>query len=305
MADCYLHSPGIRLGERRPLDDLRGRVDPELIDALGGDGLTSFREAAEPCAHLAADALDASLRASGLAPADIELIIYSSLTVAQEPFEQVCGRGVFGRTPVLSLMAGGCAGGSAALRCARALLAREGLKHVAIVTADSAGPGSPRLTRMASAVLSDAAAAAIVTAEPRGWRLESCVQRDDHRIRAMERPDQAPLRSALAVRGLRQVVEDALAEAAVGQDDIGTILASNLRRSLLTHYLRAAALPAEHLYVETREDIGHAYSADPLINLAHFQAAAGAAADQRLLLLLGMSFNSWGAAVIRPVAGAG
>jgi 3-Oxoacyl-[acyl-carrier-protein (ACP)] synthase III len=299
MKQPVLHDISWVLGAPQDIGDLADVLGVEAIASLTGDGLRHYLVSDTATSEMAMEALAASIKAADVAPGEIDLILYSTTGAidAQPKLADLCAGQGLARSPIVAIGAAGCANVAAAIRIACALISTEGLQHIAVVTADKAATPASRLTQFGATVLSDGAAAVLVSAErTEGWQILSSAQRADHKLRKMDEASQYPRLLVQTSRRIREATAEALAGAGIDGQAIGQVVMTNLKHSANLFVVTQAGLPAGRLYGGSLAGLAHVFSADPLINLANYSDAAPPGS---FVAMLTLSPYNWSATVLR------
>jgi len=303
--DVCLAGLAYELGDQRPVAELRGASDPVALDLLCANGIRHYRRSEQPAGRLAAASLVKSIALWGGDPRDIDLVLYCSESLgpvekASIRFGALCRDYGLGDVPVVGVSLSGCANLIPGLRYARALLRAEGLRNVAVVTADTCLDESRRIADWDLAVLSDGAASCIVSTEPSapGVRLLGVGHAANPRLRDLDRRGQRPRILLMIANGVRRALEAALQDAAVDLAAIGRLVSTNTRRDAMEFFARHVGLGAAAAFTGTLDGVSHCYSSDVLINIL---ASAGAAPGPGPFAALSLGPDSWGALVLQDV----
>jgi 3-oxoacyl-[acyl-carrier-protein] synthase-3 len=231
----------------------------------------------------------------GLAGSSVDMLVYCTDTPSDHPITRQMWQvqrdiGLID-TPSMAVSGGGCSNLGTGVQVARAVLATEGLATVLLVTADRvAGPSGRYLTHGAT-VLSDSAAACVLTAGPIA---------DGFRILGMSTEVRADIDATAnqLVRG-RAIMQKigrglgrASAESGVQPAECRYLLTGNFGRTSRTFLTIAARCTAEQGYWPWVADMGHCFSADILVNLSTLMERSEIDPADRLLLL-SSSPHSW------------
>jgi 3-oxoacyl-[acyl-carrier-protein] synthase-3 len=298
----YLHSIGSALGAPAPIRELpQLAADPMLAEYLASSGLEHYRRADETPPELAARAIRATLDRAGLDPRQIDTVVWGSTSFQDRAWyttdvsRVLREAGLATATPIGTTLSE-CGNLAAVLRVATALVAAGHAHVLAVVTDRAAGPAH-RLVPPSVAVLSDGAAACIVSAEPRGFEIVAIRQVTNHRARP-DAEDQAVRVLRHNAEGMRRAAQAVLAAAGVAPGAITHVIANNLARAVLELFAAQCRVDFARVFRGHVAGHGHVFAADGLINLA----AAGAARGETVLLATNGTCN-WGAALLGCAGG--
>lgn len=263
------HIDDVRSWGRRTQQNIATVLDLERA------GMRYYRSAnGQTAIGLAASAIRRLLAASGVAPGEVDCLVYVHTlqgSVAPPPQSLpglLCDRFGFTNAEAFSFAQQHCASALGALRVIRAMFAaRPHLKRILLVGADVMPLESERLMQ-AEGILSDGAFAAFIErgaavnrllaiathASGLGWR--GVLADDGSRLAAQY---------FFAARGLiRQTVQ----QANLTLDDIQRILPHHLDLRAWYRLLDSLRIPQERLFSENFARVGHVTVSDAFINLA-------------------------------------
>lgn len=281
------------LGERVPIGKTTDDKVREHLETLHGQGIRHYLVDERPVAELAVAAARPAIDALGGSPVD--LFVYCTDTPTDSPVTrhmwQVQSMIGLIDTPAVLVSGGGCNNLGAGLKVARALMATEGLETVLFVTADRVTGSTSRLLYHGMTVLSDSAAACVLTAKPIA---------DGFRILGMSTEVQADVRSSISqlvmartiMQKIGQALDRVIAESGVQPAGCRYFVTGNYGRTSSSFLTMAAKCTADQEFGPWVADMGHCFSADILINLFTLMAR-GLLDPADRLLLLGTSRQSW------------
>ncbi|MBF9128543.1 hypothetical protein I0C86_06000 [Plantactinospora sp. S1510] len=290
------------LGEPVPIGDT---TDPEVRDELDNlceQGIRHHLVDERPVAELAVAA--ARPVVEGLSGSPVDMLVYCTDTPTTEPvarqMRQVQSELGLVDTPAVLISSGGCGNLGAGLKVARALMATEGLGTVLFITADRVADTTGRFLTHGTTVLSDSAAACVLTAEPvaEGFRILG--------MSTEVKADLGVTSSQLALgRAIMQKIGRALnrvsAESGVPPAECRYFLTGNFGRTSRAFLTTAARCTPEQAYAPWVADLGHCFSADLLISLSTLMERGDLDPADRLLLLSSTP-QSWSLIVAEYVA---
>lgn len=181
-----------------------------------------------------------------------------------------------------------CTGALAGLRLARMLINDDaGIHKVLCVTADRF-PGGAHYEQ-AYNLISDGAAACLVSAQPAGYRILAA-----HGI----------TNGALARAGddetvgtffsyAHRAIQETLARAGLSLDEIDWIVPQNTHRHAWQILSRLLPFELERIAFPTIAEVGHVISGDNLINLKHLDATAAISPGEKILLFMAGYGLNW------------
>lgn len=296
---CYLTAIGCALGERQSLQTLTD-CDSRTLQQLLDKGVEYFRASELAPWELAVQSSQVTLDA--VPPTQVAAVVYATNTIRDRddmdfaPARFLAKIGLL-HVPLLGTGFNGCANLALALQIGRDRLASaEG--DVLLVTTDSQH-GQNRVLGSGSGVFSDAAASCyLTTRRPRhGFHLDAVVLSGDARMHSVD-----PARDTLALLkgtadGVRGLCKRLLERLAVEETYFDWLVCGNYNRSVMQTFSGLSGVPMSRVYQTNVAEIGHAHSADGLINLNEMSQSGSLSSGQHILLLsTGHSF--WGAAAL-------
>src|SRR5262245_56595134 len=200
------------------------------------------------------------------------------------------------RAAVIGLNQQACTGVIGSLRLARALiLAEPEVERALCVTADRFPAGA--LYEQSFNLISDGAAACVVSTTPKGFRLIAT-----HAITngSMSRSsDDETVGSFFTYT--HRTINETLAKAGLSIDEIDWIVAQNTNVTAWQILARLLKFDFEKIYFPTLGEVGHVISGDNIINLKHLDDAQKIRPGQRALLFMAGYGLNWQCAVVEKV----
>lgn len=195
--------------------------------------------------------------------------------------------------PVIGLNQQACTGMIGALRLARNWLCGEPTaERILCVTADRFPPGARY--EQAYNLISDGAAACIVTRAPAAFRIVACHQITNGAL-ALATADET-LGSYFSYSKL--AIEQTLERAGLRISDIDWIVPQNTHRDAWRILAGLLGFPFERVMAESLPNVGHIISADNIANLCALRERLGSFAGVRVLLTMTGYGSHWQCAVL-------
>jgi 3-oxoacyl-[acyl-carrier-protein] synthase III len=303
MTGACIHDIQYVLGEPRELSMLSSQLGISATKDLYANGLEFYRESALTAPELGIAALEKSLAHSGLPPEALDLIFYCSEDTPSQ-FSALCVEHGLRRVPIIETGNNACSNLVPPIRLAESVIRTEGLMHVAVIVADRAHSGRSRLTQHNTAILSDGAAAFIMSRTWReGWEVLRTVQTADHRVGQTQEEQYFPLRVGLITRGVRKVLKTLCGGRTLEQANVSTIFTANLKDTMLRGLMKEVGVPFGYVYQGTLASISHVFAADPIISLAEaYREQANEQPANCCFVLLCLGFQSWGAVLLKSTS---
>ena len=199
--------------------------------------------------------------------------------------------------PVVGLNQQACTGMLGALRLARNWLSGEpGAERILCVTADRFPPGARY--EQAYNLISDGAAACIVTRAPATFRIVACHQITNGAL-ALATADET-LGSYFSYSKL--AIEQTLARAGLTIGDIDWIVPQNTHRDAWRILAGLLGFPLERVMTESLPNVGHIISADNVANLCALRERLGSFAGARVLLTMTGYGSNWQCVILEGVS---
>ncbi|RKE39524.1 3-oxoacyl-[acyl-carrier-protein] synthase III [Paraburkholderia sp. BL23I1N1] len=262
------------------IDDVRswakrtGQKTTTVLD-LERAGMHYYRSAGEQTAiGLAASAIRSLLAASGIAPGEVNCLVYVHTlqgSIAPPPQSLpglLCDRFGFTDAEAFSFAQQHCASALGALRVIRAMfIARPHMKRVLLVGADIMPLESERLMQTGG-ILGDGAFAAFIERGGAVNRLLAIATYASGKGWRGVLADEEPRLAAQHFFAARSLIRQTVQQAHFALDDIQRILPHHLDLPAWRRLLDALQIPQDRLFAENFSRIGHVTVSDAFINLA-------------------------------------
>jgi 3-oxoacyl-[acyl-carrier-protein] synthase-3 len=317
MAEAYLHDLAYALGERRAevTDSARAgllRSDPEALAAAGfrWHHRCSPQTTALDLATCAAARIDRALlqQCSALIYATA-LTPNANLGRARDfersrdvkflmdfPASRLQAALGLAEAAVIGVNQQACTATLGALRLGRALLLAEpAVTQVLCISADRFPDGA--LYEQSYNLISDGAAACLLSREPRGFRLLACHQITNGGLAQVSDDESVGVFFAFTKR----LVEETLSIANLVPADLAWIVPQNMNVRAWQIMSSLLAFPSERLYFEPLPETAHVVGADNIINLKHLDEAGRLLPGERVLLVMAGYGMNWQAALVEKV----
>jgi 3-oxoacyl-[acyl-carrier-protein] synthase-3 len=306
MSRIYLGPPGCSLGVAVPgskLEELE--ADPELWQLLSATGVLNYLRSDASPVQLADEAIRGALERSQLAAEDVDEVVlattsfYERRWLTDDIFAAFSAIGLSRVTPI-GVTLSECGNLAPALRVASALIQSEAKQNVIVACSDVVRAERSRLNDPPSAILSDGAAAIVLSSQPReGWlELLGVAQVAHHASRDLRGGSELLPR---LLRNVRDATRACLARLpGYDPDRLAVALLPNLGSSALSALAAAARVPRERVFTSNVGRLGHVFASDALIALAEPEVLeALQASDKRpQALVLQAGIGNVGAALL-------
>jgi 3-oxoacyl-[acyl-carrier-protein] synthase-3 len=199
---------------------------------------------------------------------------------------------------VVGLAQQACTSMLGSLRVAHGLLATDpAVSRVLCVSADRFPPGARY--EQAYSLISDGAAACIVSREPAAYRLLAAHQLTNG---AMVSADDDETVGAFFAYTHR-LVSELLGKAGLGAADVDWVVPQNTDRKAWRILSRLLDIDASKVSCDSLPDVAHVISGDNIINLAYLDDRGVVAAGDRLLLTMAGYGMNWQGVLLEKAAG--
>lgn len=289
--DVYLSCPAYVLGRPDPVSGATIDDTDEVAAGIAAEGFTTVHRATGPCWRLAADAAAQAIDAAGGAAGAVgvpDLSIYCTEswfevkpTVSLSRFVTALG---IGSLPAVVVGGNDCANFVAGLDVAAAEVAR-GRSTVLVTTVDRMAPGHTRSYQDGLALMSDAAAACLVSDRPLGdgYRIRALAQRSNSTI---DEDGRDVFDARTSVRDVQASVAEVLERGGADRSDVRWLVTNRYREASCEFLVRAAGLAGIPRARPALGPVGHCYAADAPVVLSDL-VPSGDLRDGDLVLVLG------------------
>lgn len=192
------------------------------------------------------------------------------------------------RAAVIGLNQQACTGLLGAVRIAKLLLSAEPeVRRVLCVTADRFPPGA--LYEQSYNLISDGAAACLVSGEPQGYLVLACHAITNGAMAAASDDETVGSYFTYAHR----VIRETLAKARLGASDVDWVVPQNTNVKASVILSRLLDVDYGRFYCPSIAEVGHMISGDNLVNLAHLTAEGRVRRGQRVVLFMAGYGLNW------------
>ena len=273
----------------------------QFLDFLKEDGFVSFRRSEAAVAEMALAAIEDCLAGSDISPEDVDTVIFATESFADPgATDPIAVRNAFlsGLADACGITSAAvhacwlneCANLSYALSLAHALVVSGTAHNVLAVVADRHDDNHPRLMTSGAAVMSDGAAAVLVT-NGGDFRLHHVVTHFAPEVFAAERDNDVQRKTQGLMSGLADFAKRI--ETVTGRRiaDYPLILTDNLHGMYLDFIREGLGIPPERLSQPSKAEAAHAFSIDGLLGLDALAALASPSGSIAILNIIPWSFG--------------
>ena len=197
---------------------------------------------------------------------------------------------------VIGLTQQACTSLLGSIRIARALLTAEPeTGKVLCVTSDRFPNGA--FYEQAFNLISDGAAACVVSPKPEGFRVLATHAITNGAL--AQASDDETVGTFFSYT--HKTIAETLAKAALTMNDIHWIVPQNTNVSAWKILARLLAFDFDRIFLRTIGEIGHIISSDNLVNLVHMERAGEIRSGERLLLVMAGFGLNWQAVILEKV----
>ncbi len=263
---------GFKAGTPVPIE--RAAAESPVIDFLKQDGFVSFRESAAGVAEMAGRAVKDCLAKGAIDPDEIDTVLFSTESFGADPLAvrnavltalfDDCG---LRNAHVQACWTNECANLSSVLSLARALVVSGSSRAALAVVSDRQDAGLPRLMANGASVMSDVAAAALITPETDAPLLRHVVTHGAPEVFAAERTNDVQRKTQAMMAALRSFADRI--EAVTGRPPAGypLVLTDNLHSMYLNFICDGLGLDPAQTRQPSKRDYAHGFSLDGLLGL--------------------------------------
>ena len=244
MGDTYLNRPAYVLGQPSPVCGASIGDSDATADEFAADGYTLVHRSTSPCWRLAADAAARAMEAVGYAGGQPDLSIYCTETWFEMMPTEALSRFVtalgVGTSRALAVGGHACANFVSAVDVACKEIA-GGRSTVLLATVDRVADGRSRSFRDGLALLSDGAAAALVSDRPLGDGYRILAARTAAARRSTTTAGIAST-SACSIGDVHECVAEVLDRVGADRSDLRWLVTNNYRTASNDFLVRTAGL---------------------------------------------------------------
>jgi 3-oxoacyl-[acyl-carrier-protein] synthase III len=307
MTRGYIRGIAYELGALQSIDELEElKTNPELLLSFRQNGLRMFGRADASPAQLALACARRTLSQAGVDASEVDLLIYATTSFYEEDFyradigEMATKLGLKSAYPI-AISLSECANIISALQVAVNAICSQELKNVLIVTTDCQKAGASRIVSPNISVYSDAACSCLVTAERGEFAIEALFQHVNFQLWNLNSGRETVAYFVGMSQGVHKVCRTLFSAVNAQPSDFIQLCSNHYNESVVNTLAFQSGFEMDRIYRDNISRFGHAYSADPLINLSDaFSADPAPPLSRYLLLATGPS--TWGGAVL-SVAG--
>lgn len=283
--------------ELAPIDTIpRLAANPEMLKKFKRAGFASVSVSHVSITRQAILSAQKTLSNSGLTAADIDAVVIGTSELRDwntypevVSTEILLGLGLKDIFVVGTTIAG-CANYGSSLRMARNMIAVDGYRNVLVIETNQVRGDMDRVfspTGDPGFIVGDGAASFIATASGGDFKVLGM----DQIVKPLDYA--AADRAAFAannVSGFRHVAEQALAQARVKRGQVEKVFLHNIKTAALTGFMSLLDFGQYKLFTDNIAKTGHVWSADNLIGLYDYCAAANPPAGASFLMLCQADF---------------
>jgi 3-oxoacyl-[acyl-carrier-protein] synthase-3 len=302
---------GYYIGKLEPLETLaRSPEEEDAINTLVATGLRTYCQSDLRVPEMAAAAMRQTLERSGVAPADVQAVVFAtesqwdyepptvrrrdnSRKFRQDVYKIIWELGLTNAYP-FGVMFSGCGNLVSAVAVASNMIRAQGLRDVLVVVSDRQAEGTTRVMFPAVGVVSDAAASCLVTSRPAaGFAIDDVVLHGNLGLWEADIEGDFGRFLVEMARGLKDMGHKMVAASGRRPADYKYFLPNNYSRSTLRVFCHQLGYAQSQLFLDNVPRVSHTYAADVLINLFELEAQ-GLVADGDRVMALTSGPATWG-----------
>lgn len=291
------------LGELEPLETLaRSPEEEDAINTLVAIGLRTYSRSDLRVADMAAAAMRKTIERSGVAPSEIQAVVFAtesqwdyepptvrrrdnSRKFRQDVYKAIWEVGLTNAYPV-GVMFSGCGNLVSAVGVASNMIQAQGMRDVLVVVSDRQAEGTTRVMFPAVGVVSDAAASCLVTSRPvSGFCIDDVVLHSNLGLWEADLERDFGRFLVEMARGLKEMGHKMVAASGRTPDDYKYFLPNNYSRSTLRVFCHQLGYKQSQLFFDNVPRVSHTYAADVLINLFELDAKGTLGSGDRVMAL--------------------
>jgi 3-oxoacyl-[acyl-carrier-protein] synthase III len=291
------------VGHLEPLESLAKTPEEEdAINTLTSIGLRTYSRSDLRVADMAAAAMCKTMERSGVAPADVQAVVFAtesqwdyepptvrrrdnSRKFRQDIYKAIWEVGLTNAYP-FGVMFSGCGNLVSAVAMASNMVRTQGLENVLVVVSDRQAEGTTRVMFPAVGVVSDAAASCLVTSRPvAGFIIDDVVLHSNLGLWEADLEGDFGRFLVEMARGLKEMGHKMVAASGRRPADYKYFLPNNYSRSTLRVFCHQLGYRQDQLFLDSVPRVSHTYAADVLINLFELEANGALAAGDRVMAL--------------------
>jgi 3-oxoacyl-[acyl-carrier-protein] synthase III len=300
----YLHGCAYSVGLPLTIETLlkEGALSPESYEDCTGRGITTFCVADRGVEAMSAVSIGRTMETARFSADQIDCVVVAhSTSCDSDPADSIRELGSPLGPGAVVLQGRDCAAFATALQMATERITEGPAKNVLLVLTGHVPPGTPRYSPQFGTVFGDGAATCIVSSSTGSFEILS-IESGTRDTGPRAAPGAAPsgdemLRDFQRLRNLLSVSYEC---AGISPADVSTLFGTHGSQIYLELMAEAAEVPYESVYDRALRELGHVFSCDNIIDLAHFSQHHARQRD-RVLCLIGWSPLAAGVVLLKEV----
>ncbi|WP_431911900.1 hypothetical protein [Micromonospora carbonacea] len=296
----YLRGIAYTVGDAVPLADIE-EGDPEQIQVFTKLGLQYFRKSPLSLPELCHQSVGDTLRASGVAPADIGAVLLATTVnsihavgLDYPEVAQILGDYGLVDAKLYGVSLAKCSNLSAALELGSSLLRANDYPEVLIIVGDKCARDRDRFMDSAESILSDGAMSFVLSKTGGTYELKHLATSSD-------------LSHLTRTFGVLQFVDNSVKNLGklwraippeLPRDRMEKVFCGNYNMLIQRNLARELGIGQQALYLENLRRLGHVFSCDVLINLSDYTASTPVAPATTFTCLT-VGYFRWGCFVVQ------
>jgi len=299
------------IGNLEPIESIVETPEEEdAINTMVATGLCTYSRSDLRVADMAAAAMKKTLARSGVAPSEIQAVVFateshwdyeptivrrrdSSRKFRADVYRAIWEAGLTNAYP-FGVMFSGCGNLVSAVSVAANMVQAQGLRDVLVGGSYRQAAGTTRVNYPAVGVVSDAAASCLVTSRPvPGFSLDDVVLHSNLGLWEADIEGDFGRFLIEMARGLKDMGHKMVAASGRRPADYKYFLCNNYSRSTVRVFCHQLGYNQGQLFPDNVPRLSHTYAADVLINLVELDAKGALASGDRVMALTSGP-STWG-----------
>lgn len=303
----YIGSISYQIGNVTAIEDIED-IDHSIKKGMRIAGLESISvEPNRDLLKLAENAIRKTMELSKIKAEDIDIVIFSTASywkinqLTPEAIGQMLVENGLKSSELFMCSILSCVNSAVAIRSARNFILSENVENVLVVNVDVAAPGD-RLVYGNTSLLSDAASSCVVSTLKSEFELLAVSRKDAHSLYEVTQNREVHLVAKInrMFEEIKASVDVFLDSNQINRSDINVFIANNYSKFISKYTIEQLELQHTKTYVHNIERLGHAFSADNIINLCDMNAS-GKLLDGDVILTLATGLQNFGTMLLRKL----
>jgi 3-oxoacyl-[acyl-carrier-protein] synthase-3 len=287
----YLSAIEYVVGDNEPIESIPElKEQGEFVETLKALGLDRYNRSDAGPAALAAEAACKTLGRAGLAPDDVDLVLYCTTSFQdsanyRQGLHQFTARTGLSHAYILGQSLSECANVNAAIKTASEMLQNPQYSNVLVVSADAVHPSQSRVVPPSISIKSDGAVAFLMTKAAGRYRVVDSHWNRGRAFWGMDPSREIQPYMQMVSEGIEANVAAILARNGLAIADVKKVVTNNYNRSVLRTFSFKIGVKENGFFWENVAVNAHVVAGDTLINLKQHSLKPESVAGEKILLL--------------------